>query len=434
MVSFLAIALLASACTDRQHRNPLDPLTTNPVDNSTPIDAVAGDGVVSLAWDYSQFQDLFGYRLQRTAFGADGASQQLTLHDLSASTLQFEDVEVDNGHTYQYRLSLVVDGDGELELADIQLATPGPEIAWAADRGSGLVWKLSPDGRNGLFASGRFSIGGMAVSQHDRSCWVSDVNTGLHRIDPEGQVDAIESELMAAGALSFDPDGTTGWVADREDGAVYSFSANRIDSLDLVQVDASFLDPFQLAPIEGGCWVADRGVADRGVADRGAADREQGRILLYSVEGSRIVDWRGMSDLLAIAASDAPLLAEGGNVIWVIADAGETLLRLEVGAGEGQELDLPFDRAIDVDVDDRTGDCWVLGERDIALFSVDGTQIMHRSQFDLGAVSLTVDGINQSVWIAAANAVWKLSIELEGQTRLGGFTSTLGIAVDPGSR
>ncbi len=424
MISFFAIALLASACTDRQHRNPLDPLTTDPLDNSTPIDAVAGDGVVSLAWDYSQFQDLSGYRLQRTAFGADGRSQQLTFHDLSASTLQFEDIEVTNGHTYQYRLSLVVDGDGELELADIQLATPGPEIAWAADRGSGLVWKLSPDGRNGLFASGRFSIGGMAVSQHDRSCWVSDVNTGLHRIDAEGQVDAIESEVMAAGALSFDPDGTTGWVADREDGAVYSFSANGIDSLDLVQVDASFLDPFQLAAIEGGCWVADRGVADR----------EQGRILLYSVEGSRIVDWRGMSDLLAIAASGAPLLPEGGNVIWVIADAGETLLRLEVGAGEGQELDLPFDRAIDVDVDDRTGVCWVLGERDIALFSVDGIQVTHRSQFDLGAVSLTVDGINQSVWIAAANAVLKLSIELEGQTRLDGFTSTLGIAVDPGSR
>jgi len=421
--------VLASACTDRQHLNPLDPLTTNPVDNSTPIDAVAGNGVVSLAWDYSQFEDLSGYRLHRAAFSADGGAQELTFHDLSASTLQYEDVEVSNGQTYQYRLSLAVEGDGELELSDIQLATPGPEIAWAADRGTGLVWKLSPDGRNGLFASGRFSIGGMAVNRLDRSCWVSDTNTGLHRIDADGQVDAVESGLTAAGDLSFDPNGAIGWVADREDGAVYSFAAESIDSLTLVQVDASFLDPFQLAAIEGGCWVADRGVADRGIADR-----EQGRILLYSVTGSRIVDWRGISDLLAIAAADAPLLAEGGNVLWAITDAGETLLRLEVDGGEAQELELPFDRAVSVDVDDRTGNCWVLGERDIALFSADGVPMTHWSQVDLGAVALTVDGTNESVWLAAVDAVWKLNIEFEDQTRLEGFRSTLGIAVDPGSR
>jgi hypothetical protein len=64
----------------------------------------------------------------------------------------------------------------------------------------------------------------------------------------------------------------------------------------------------------------------------------------------------------------------------------------------------------------------------------------HWSQVDLGAVvgavvgavALTVDGINESVWIAGADALWKLSIELEGQTRLDGFTSILEIAVAPG--
>jgi len=377
---------------------------------------------VSLTWDYTQFEDLTGYRLHRTAFGVDGRSQELSAHDLPATVLQYEDADVDNGGTYQYRLSLVVEGDGELELADFRLATPGPEIAWAADRGTGLVWKLSPDGRTGLFARGRFSLGGMAVNRRDRSCWISDTGTGLHRIDSAGEVEAIDSELLQAGVLSFDPDGDTGWVADRQDGSVYSFSSDRLDSLNLVQVDASFVDPFQLEAVGGGCWVADRGLADR-----------DGRILLYSIEGNRIADWRGFEDLLAIAAVDAPLLSEGGNTVWAIVDAGHILLRLVVDGGEAQVLELPFDRAIALDVDDRTGNCWVLGERDIALFSAEGGPMTHWSQVDLGAISVTVDGINESVWLAAANSLWKLGIELEGQTRLDGFSSIIGIALDPGT-
>lgn len=415
--ALLLIAFVAGACTDREHRNPLDPLTTNPLDHSTPIDAIAGDGVVSLTWDYTQFEDLAGYRLHRTAFGVDGRSQELSVHDLPATVLQDEDADVDNGETYQYRLSLVVEGGAELELADFRLATPGPEIAWAADRGTGLVWKLSPDGRTGLFAKGRFSLGGVAVNRRDRSCWISDTSTGLHWIDSAGEVEAIDSELAQAGALSFDPGGDTGWVADRQDGSVYSFSSDRLDSLNLVQVDASFVDPFQLEAIGGGCWVADR----------------QGRILLYSAEGNRIADWRGFEDLVAIAAVDAPLLSEGGNTVWAIVDAGQTLLRLVVEGGEAQVLELPFDRAIALDVDDRTGNCWVLGERDIALFSAEGGPMTHWSQVDLGVTSVTVDGINESVWLAAASALWKLSIDLEGQTRLDGFSSTLEIVVDPGT-
>ena len=416
VLPLLLVVCWSGGCTDRQHRNPLDPLTTNPLDTSTAIDAVAGNEVVSLSWDYSQFEDLTGYRLHRSAFSADETSPELTVRDLSPSTLQFEDVAVSNGQTYLYWLSLIVDVDGELELTRTELATPGPEIAWAADGGSGLVWQLSPDGRNGLLARGRFSVGGMAVNRQDRSCWVSDTNTGLHRIDVAGEVDAIESELMTAGDLSFDADGSTGWVVDSADASVYSFSLDSPDSLLLLQVDASFLDPFEIAAIGGACWIA---------------DREQGRILLYSVEGGRVVDWRGFDELLAIAAADGPLQAEGGNVVWALADTGARLLRLEV-EGVEREFALPFDRALSLDVDDRTGNCWVLGESDIAVFNDDGSLMPNERQVDLGATDLTIDGINQNVWVAATSAVWKLNIELEGAARLDGFSQAFRIAVDPG--
>jgi hypothetical protein len=416
LAAVLVCVMALSACSDRQHRNPLDPLTTNPLDTSTPIDAIASNGGVSLTWDYSQFEDLSGYRLHRSAFSIDGTAQELTVRDLSASTVQFEDLDVNNGRTYQYRLSLIVDGDGELELTGIELATPGPEVAWAADAAAGLLWKLSPDGRNGLFARGRFNFGGMAVNRHDRSCWVSDAVTGLHRIDVDGDVDPVQTELMEAGDLSLDPDGSLGWVADSADASVYSFSLDSLDSLRLVQVDASFVDPFQMAAIGGGCWIA---------------DREQGRILLYSAEGERVVDWRGFSDLSAIAAADAPLLPNGGNVVWGIEEAGARLLRFEVGAG-GLDVDLPFAPVLSIDVDDLTGNCWALGESDISLFGADGTPLTHWSEVNLGAIGLTVDGHNGGVWLAANSALWKLSIELDRPTRLDGFISVFGIEVDPG--
>ena len=413
------LLLVMGACTDRQHRNPLDPLTTNPLDNSTALDAVAGDNTVSLTWDYSQFDDLSGYRLHRVTPGADGTPQPTLSRDLAVTTLQFEDTDVVNGQTYQYRLSLLVEGDGELDLGRLELATPGPEVAWAADRSTGLVWKLSPDGRNGLFARGRFvDLAGMAVNRRDRSCWVSDAGReGLFRIGVEGDVDLVGGDLAAPGDLSLDPDGGTGWIVDAATATVHSFTPESADSLDLTQVDASFVDPFQVAAIgEGGCWVA---------------DREQGRILLYSVQGQRVADRRGFAGLQAIAADDTPLQPDGGNVVWALTEAGRRLLRLEV---EGQELrlDLSFSQAMALDVDGRTGNCWVLGERDIALFGADGSRLVHWTEVELGGVDLTVDGDNDSVWIAAAGVLWKYDLELGNSTRLDGFTSAFRIAVDPG--
>ena len=412
----LVVLFTATACTDRQHRNPLDPLTANPLDASSPVEAVAGDNTVSLTWDYSQFDDLSGYRLHRATLGGGDTSPQALSRDLSAATLQFDDTDVVNGQTYQYRLSLLIEGEGERELERIERATPGREVVWAADRGTGRVWQLSPDGRDGLFERGRFQLAGLAVNRRDRSCWVSDGAAGLFRIDTAGDVDLMSSDLTQPGDLSMDPDGETGWIVDVAAAAVHSFATESADSLGLVQVDASFLEPFELAAIGGGCWIA---------------DREQGRILLTSAQGARVADWRGLAGLQAIAAGEFPLQSGGGNVVWALTESGTRLLRLEVG-GQTLNLDLPFPRAVAFDVDDRTGDCWVLGESDIALFGADGSPLIHWNSVDLGAVELTVDGANDSVWIAAANVLWKFNSELESPTRLDGFASILGIEVDPG--
>ena len=103
-----------------------------------------------------------------------------------------------------------------------------------------------------------------------------------------------------------------------------------------------------------------------------------------------------MNDLVAIGAADAPLLAEGGNVLWVIADGGETLLRREFDDQGGQQLDLPFDRAIWVDVDDRTGNCWVLGEHDIALFSAGSAVSREAAPLFAQQGAVVID--NSSAW------------------------------------
>lgn len=417
-LSVAAAALLlclvaAQGCADRQRRNPLDPQAVGPENTETPLDAVAGDRQVLLTWDYSQFRDVSGFRLYRRG----GGSGDL-VRDLPSESVDFVDEEVENGATYVYELALVVEAEGERRLGAARVVTPGPAVGWVADRGSGLVWQLTPDGRQGVFAQGRFpSLAAIAVNRADRSCWVSDRRTqGLYRIDSDGDLRLLELDLETPGDLSIDSDSGVGWVVDLSQQRVFQFSTTaNFDSLGLTPVDASFEEPFSLAAVGVSCWIVDRAA---------------GRVLLYDGKaGRRTGEWRGLDRPGRIAAAVSPA-GDALQEAWVLLGDGARLVKLDRDR-EPLEVELPFSNGVALAVDSRTGECWVLGETNLAAVGRNG-ELLFQSDGAPGGRDLAVDGANRQVWIAGSTVAWKLDMLERNPVQLEGFSALHRIQVDPG--
>ena len=384
----LLCVVLSASCADRQRRNPLDPLATGAEVNPTPLDAVAGDVQVLLTWDFTLFDDITGLRLIRRGGVGDNAFR---VRELASDATEFLDEEVDNGVTYTYELVLVVEADGERLLQPNQTATPGPETGWVADRGTGLVRRLSPDARRDVFAQGRFSsLVGMAINRADGSCWVSDRRArGLYRIGKEGDLVFLEEAgLETPGDLSIDSESALGWIADTARRRVHVFGIPEDeDPLVLHEVDASFEEPFSIAAAGRSCWIT---------------DREANRVLLFNANGARAAEWRDLvrPGMVASAAVDGQEL-----IGWVLVRDGDGLARLELNA-RVIDIVLPFEEAISVGVDESNGDCWVMSASDMALFDSDGE---FKGAFGgiPGARHLAVDGVNKQLWIAGSTVAWK---------------------------
>jgi streptogramin lyase len=398
---------LALACSDRQRQNPLDPAVEDPQSGLvSPLAALALDGRVELRWDFSRFSDIEGYRLYRRQVGREfGPITEL----LPPETTEYADATVQNGISYEYRLSLMVEGEGERFTEEVRRVTPGTELVWVADRNNGLVWKISADARSAHFARGRFrDLADIAIDR-DGACWVSDRGfAGLYRIDPEGELTSFAAVVERPGELEIDAEAHIGWLADLGRRRVFWFSLAATDSLELFVVDASFANPSGLAVQNGGCWIA---------------DQSQNRAMFYQIDGTRQVEFNSLE-------APSTLAAGGEGEAWILVDEGRGVLRLD-RFGNIQGVDLPFAQAVRLSVDRNTGACWVLGELDIAVFSAEGMLERHWTiEFGSG---LFFDARHRRVWIATGDALWKFTDEGENIARLDGFGSIVRIAVDPGN-
>ena len=402
------IGALVLACSDRPRRNPLDPQATDPQSESfSALTVLALDGQVELQWNFSHFFDIEGYRLYRRQF--EGEWVPITPVLVPTET-EYTDTEVQNGMNYEYQLSLLVAGEGERPSGRPVSATPGPEVAWVADRHTGLVWKISADARSAHFAQGRFfDLATIALNVADGSCWVSDRGfAGLYRIAGDGALAALAAAVETPGDLAIDAGARIGWLADSGRQRVFWFSLAAADALALVPVDATFVQPVALAAQAGGCWIA---------------DQAQGRVLFYQADGTRAAEFRGLAAPQALAAG-----AEGE--VWLLGRAGHSLTRLD-RTGIVLDVELPFAAAVRLAVDGTSGDCWVLGERDLAVFSEDGTLQQHWSDVP-GGSALSFDAVQQRAWIATGNELLKFAPKGQTLARLDGFSSIVRIAVDPG--
>ena len=223
------------------------------------------------------------------------------------------------------------------------------------------------------------------------------------------------ADIERPAGLSIDSGRALGWIIDAGRRTVYSFSPEQPgDILDLVEVDANFVEPLSLAAQDGRCWIVDRG---------------GGRVLLYEHEDRTRMEWRDLPRPLAIAA--AP-----GDRAWVLVRDGGGLLRLDGAGGASLETALPFEgeSAIALDVDRQSGDCWVVSASDLAVFSTEGTLLSHHVLFADGGnqvLDVALDELHRKAWIATAEGLLKSTMAGEGLARLEGFVAS-GIEVDPG--
>ena len=402
------IGALVLACSDRPRRNPLDPQAEDAQSESfSTLTALALDGQVELRWDFSHFIDIEGYRLYRRQ--PKGEWEPIT-PVLKPTATAYSDAEVQNGMHYEYQLSLLVAGEDERPSGRPVPATPGPEVAWVADRHSGLVWKISADARSAHFAQGRFfDLAAIALDVAEGSCWVSDRGfAGLYRIEEDGALAALPAAVETPSALAIDAGARIGWLVDAGRQRIFWFSLAAADSLALFPVDATFARPVALAAQAGGCWIA---------------DQAQGRVLFYQADGTRAAEFRGLAAPQALAVG----VEEGA---WLLGSGGHSLTRLE-RTGVVLDVELPFAAAVGLAVDGASGDCWVLGERDLAVLSADGVLQQHWTDVP-GGSALSFDGVQQRAWIAAGDALLKFAPEGQTLARLDGFSAIVRIAVDPG--
>ncbi len=404
------LGALVLACSDRPRRNPLDPQAEDVQSESfSPLTALALNGEVELQWDFSHFSDIKGYRLYRRQ--PKGEWEPIT-PGLAPDATAYSDAGLQNGMHYEYQLGLLVAGEDERPSGKPVSATPGPEVAWVADRHAGLVWKISADARSAHFAQGHFfDLAAIALDVADGSCWVSDRGfAGLYRIAKDGALTTLAAAVETPGALSIDAAARIGWLADAGQQRVFFFFLDATDVLSLFPVDATFTQPVALAAQDGGCWIA---------------DQAQGRVLFYQTDGTRAVEFRTLTAPEGLAAG-----SEGD--VWLLGGEGSSLTRLD-RTGRVLDVELPFAVAVGLAVDGASGACWVLGERDLAVLSADGTLQQHWTDVPQGR-ALSFDAVQQRAWIATGNALLKFAPEGQTLAQLDGFSSIVHIAVDPGGR
>ena len=409
-----------AGCTDRQLTNPLDADVERPDNTVQAFESLAGDGEVVLRWDYTHFDDIAGYRLYRRREGGVFAPYP-TDQPLPFEATEFVDQQVDNQTTYEYQLALLVADEDERRMEPTERATPGTAAGWVADERTGVVRKISPDGRSAQFGQGRFpGLVDIAVHRASGAVWVSDhLFDGLFRILADGQLEEYRAEIGEPGLLEIGSGDEIGWLVDAEVGEVRWFDLGAVaDTLQLTTVDAHFNQVTSLAGIGDHCWIA---------------DQQAGRVLRYSLADTAAEEVSGTR--VEFVGLEAPKAVASGRpeTAWVLIRQGAGLVQLSV-SGNAVEIPLPFTGAVDLAVDRRTGVCWVIGGSDVVGYDEQGNTVRHLTEQLPGGLAIAVDEVHQRVWVTTFNSLWKFTMEGATLARLQGFSRPFRLAVDPGAQ
>lgn len=167
---FCLAGLLALACSNREHDNPLDPLNPSTQGMPTGFQAVADGRTATLNWDLiEEINDLTSYLIYR---GVDGAP--LTPYDtLPDTTTRFLDSLLTYDIPYSYALQAITT-TSESASTTPDTVIPGPFNFWIADYADGSVWRISYDGGHVLGRKSLDSPWAIAYEPNEDKIWVAD--------------------------------------------------------------------------------------------------------------------------------------------------------------------------------------------------------------------------------------------------------------------
>lgn len=375
--------LIGARCDYRSRSNPLDPENEITRGKPTGLSAISAMDSVWLSWPDMNFPNLDQYVIYRADSSPASVAQ---VGSVPATNRTFLDTGLIYNKTYTYRISAQVD-DFESQRSDPVSITPGPTFKWVLDYGSGVITKLSHDGRHPVFQTNYNGYPEkIAVNSADGSGWVFDEFLNrIYHLDRNGRLLRSFENYNRIRDLEIDPRTGGLWLVDGQNARLIKINANGEKVFNLSNLSR----PTALAVgmKSGNCWLV---------------DSDGGRIYLITPDGN--VTKQLEFSFLGVSALG---VHEASGTLW-IADS----LRLLRVQGQHVQPVAEF-RLLELAVDPADGSCWVGARSGISKFSVEGGLLFTREN-EFYVPVLAVNPYNHTCLIADRYRAWLTEISGDG--------------------
>lgn len=368
LLASTGLVLLASACSDRERLNPIDPL--NPYTQGKPVglQAISMRDTVELRWQSLALRGLLGYRIYRRS--ANNAGFAL-IDSVSDDNQAFRNFGLALGLRHVYRIA-AFSQKMESSPSDTVSITPGPAFTWVADVGSGAVVKLTHDGLHEIVRARNF-VYPLRIQANAKSgqLWVIDsISQELLRLDASGRFSGVRTLLQRPVDLAVDSTENSVWVADSNLG-ILKLNSN---GMQVAQVSLPGVDA-----VAFNYWTGE----------------------LWALDGTRRKLWRIARNAATSHESETVLIrprsisVDPTGAAW-IADSTR-VLRIHSGGQVDTAKGYTFSYARKVAVNQNNGECWAIDwsprflESVLVKFSASGDKLFSLANFSApGSLSVNV--------------------------------------------
>ena len=388
------LALIVTACAERQRINPLDPRNVETGGRPSGVRVISIQDTVFLSWDAISLDDLRGFQVYRKA---EDDTAFLPVQFTRPSRPEMLDTTVELGVEYAYRVS-AVGFNYESDPSEPVTVTPGPTFNWVADNQARVVVQLTHDARHPIRNVGRFAtITHIEVDPVNGHLWLinrfSSIDGSLVQVLPDGTIAQPIVRFSAPVDAALDERSGAVWVADSRERAVRKVDLNGTVLFSI----GSFSQPVSVDvdQRDGTCWVADKGGKRIGwVSSDGL------------LVGSLPITFEHLSHIEVNSADGTIWVADSTRVVRVVPTDSTAL-----------EVAHEFALAQQLAVDDLTGEVWVLDFRrpSVSKISAMGTLEFERPDFSR-PFDLAVNRFDHTCLVADAGARRLVRIAPSGET------------------
>lgn len=408
----LLALLLAPACSQREHSNPLDPANPHTGGGPAGFRAFADNRRIDLQWSpIAAGNGILGFHLYRQA-GSDPVYHRIS--DLLAPAVsRYADLGVLNGLQHRYLLYYVSEDGTDREPPAADVATPGAARVWVVDSERHGLSRITPDGRRVVRTYGGFDGPiSVAVDSVTGFVWVSDFIKGQVAIlNPATGVTITVPGLGNPSTLAIDPIEGVTWVCDQV-GKLWAFDPSG-------QPSGNAIEPLE-RPQGAAVDVFDRSV------------------VVSELNGNRLRRFAPDHSLLAAVTVSRPTRVAIDSLTrraWVTSFERGTLTRVPPSFTVVEDTIPGFQGPVGVAVDARRGRIWVADQLAGQLVALDRNGTVQFKVSSLPSVTdVAVDQETGEVWAVLPNRGELVHLSSGGLilSRLAAFAQPFGVAVDPG--